>query len=98
MQFHDESDAPAGSTDMGNVSHVVPALHPVFAIPSKGPNHSKEFTDAAGQLTAQEPTLTTAKALAMTVLSVLRCPSTLKEAKKQFQLDIDRDEKLKYSS
>ena len=39
---------PAGSTDMGNVSHVVPSIHPMFRIGSEAVNHTKEFTVASG--------------------------------------------------
>lgn len=81
-----------GSTDMGNVSHVVPSFHPLYQIPCKGHNHTKEFADAAGLPTAQEPTLKAAKAMAMTAISVLRCPNVLKEAKEQFEIDLVKDE------
>lgn len=39
-----------GSTDMGNVSHVVPSIHPKFYIGTTVSNHSKGFTTAAGLL------------------------------------------------
>ena len=46
-----ESEFPAGgSTDMGNVSYVVPSIHPMFYIGSDAFNHSKEFTKATGKL------------------------------------------------
>lgn len=77
---------------MGNVSHVVPSIHPIFPIPCKDGNHTKEYTDAAGLPTAQEPTLNAAKAMAMTAVSVLRCPSILKEVKEQFKIEIAQDE------
>lgn len=80
------------STDMGNVSHAIPSIHPIFPIPCKNGNHTKEYTDAAGLLSAQEPTLNAAKAMAMTAVSVLRCPSILKEAKEQFKIDIAQEE------
>lgn len=92
MEFDEESHVNIASTDMGNVSHVIPSIHPIYAIPSEGGNHTKEFTDAAGLPTAQEPTLIAAKAMAMTAVSVLRCPNVLKEAKEQFQIDIAQDE------
>ncbi len=38
----------AGSTDMGNVSHIVPSIHPVFYIGTKATNHTRAFTEAAG--------------------------------------------------
>ncbi len=36
-----------GSTDMGNVSYVVPSIHPMFAIGSGEVNHTREFTAVA---------------------------------------------------
>lgn len=37
-----------GSTDMGNVSHVVPSLQPKFYIGTTAGIHSTEYTAAAG--------------------------------------------------
>ena len=39
---------PAGSTDMGNVSYVVPSIHPMFYIGTDAVNHTRGFTAAAG--------------------------------------------------
>ena len=39
---------PTGSTDMGNVSHVVPSIHPRFDIKPTAPAHSRPFQEAAG--------------------------------------------------
>lgn len=44
-----DAKAP-GSTDMGNVSHVVPSIHPMFYIGGKGCNHTREFTEDAGMI------------------------------------------------
>lgn len=38
----------AGSTDFGNVSFVVPGLHPFFYICTEALNHTEEYTEAAG--------------------------------------------------
>ncbi|GIX94522.1 peptidase M20 domain-containing protein 2, partial [Caerostris extrusa] len=81
---------PAGSTDMGNVSHVVPSIHPFYKIHDEAINHSKGFTDASGHPRAQEPTLAVAKSLAMTALKLMRCPKTLEDVKKQFKKDLDQ--------
>ena len=43
------SGMPAGSTDMGNVSYVVPSIHPMFYIGTNAVNHTRGFTDAAGK-------------------------------------------------
>ena len=42
-------DTNAGSTDMTNVSHEVPTIHPMMAIAPEGtPGHSREFAAYAG--------------------------------------------------
>lgn len=38
-----------GSTDFGNVTHVVPGLHPYFYIGSDALNHTEQYTEAAGE-------------------------------------------------
>ena len=44
----DPPDDVLGSSDMGNVSHVLPTIHPAIAICERGvPRHSVEFRDAA---------------------------------------------------
>ena len=37
-----------GSTDMGNVSHVVPSIHPFYSITDSAIIHTREFQAAAG--------------------------------------------------
>ena len=37
-----------GSTDMGNVAHVVPSLHPHFFIGGVEVNHTRGFTSNTG--------------------------------------------------
>jgi len=40
----DSDEGAAGSTDMGNVSHVVPAIHPMIGMDTQGAvNHQPEF-------------------------------------------------------
>ena len=38
----------SASTDMGNVSYVVPSIHPMFYIGALEVNHTRAFTAAAG--------------------------------------------------
>lgn len=38
-----------GSTDFGNVSFVVPGIHPYFYIGSNALNHTEQYTEAAGK-------------------------------------------------
>lgn len=72
----------SASTDMGNVSHEVPSIHPVYAIDTTAPNHSHAFTTAAITEKANERTLIASKAMAMTAIDVL-CNSDLIEKVRQ---------------
>src|SRR5437667_5064717 len=71
-----------GSTDMGNVTTVIPGIHPFLSI-TEGPvpGHSIAFTDAARAPRALETMHLAAKALAMTALHVFTDPALLKHAK-----------------
>ena len=62
-----------GSTDMGNVTSLVPGIHPFLSI-TDGPvaGHSIEFAAAARTPLALETMHVAAKALAMTAIDVLR--------------------------
>ncbi|HJM89068.1 MAG TPA: M20 family metallopeptidase [Dehalococcoidia bacterium] len=80
----DRTVAAAASTDMGNVSQVLPSLHPSFKIPSEFGNHNAGFTEAAGTQEAHELTLRAATALALTALDAYVDPSLIEEAKREF--------------
>ncbi|MDQ2915386.1 MAG: M20 family metallopeptidase [Chloroflexota bacterium] len=71
-----------GSTDMGNVTSLIPGIHPFLSI-TEGPvpGHSIAFTEAARAPRALETMHLAAKALAMTALDVLMEPALLKRAK-----------------
>jgi len=78
--------AGAGSTDMGNVSHVVPALHPTIGIASaEVPGHSQAFLEAAGSPRGYQAMVDAAKALAMTGADLLADPALVEEAKVEFR-------------
>jgi len=60
-----------GSTDMGNVSYLVPAIHPMIAVAPTGVSiHSHEFTRYAASPAGDEAVIFGAKALAMTIADV----------------------------
>ncbi len=68
----DETPRPLGSTDMGNVSKVVPGIHPSIAIAPPDVNgHSHEFATYAASATGQLAVTDGAKALAMTAIDIL---------------------------
>jgi amidohydrolase len=64
-------DRPAISTDMANVSLVVPSIHPMLMIPTNGAvNHQPEFTAACITPEADRAVLVGAIALAHTAIAV----------------------------
>jgi metal-dependent amidase/aminoacylase/carboxypeptidase family protein len=70
------------STDMGNVSHVVPSLHPYISIGPEGmPGHTIEFRDAAASPAGHEGMILAAKGMAMTAIDLLSHPEWVKQAK-----------------
>lgn len=75
-----------GSLDMGNVSQVVPSIHPYIAIgPATLTSHTREFAEAAGSESGLRGLIVGAKALAATALDVLLTPSLLEAAKEEFE-------------
>jgi amidohydrolase len=78
-------ETPSGaSSDMGNVSHVVPSIQPSYAIPCQAGNHNPGFTAAAATPEAHAAALRAAKALAMTALDALFRLEVLDAAKQEF--------------
>ncbi len=82
----DEGHDPSyGSTDMGNVSWVVPAIHPDLAIAPEGTaGHSLEFRDAAATPQADETTLLAATLVAQTAWDLLADPDLVAAARREF--------------
>jgi len=78
-------DGRAASTDMGNVSRVVPSIHPFYKIKEQVTPHTVEFREAANTEVAFEATLNAAKAMAMTVVDLLSNPEALNQVKKEFE-------------
>ena len=74
-----------GSTDLGNVSHVVPSIHPMVKVAPKGTAiHTVDFEKCAKSEEGDKGLLDSAKSLAMTVLDCWKDPSLLKDAKDFF--------------
>jgi amidohydrolase len=73
-----------GSSDMGNVSWVVPSIHPTFSIGNFALNHTAAFTEISATHAAHENMLQVAKALAMTGADIVMRPELLDEAKMAF--------------
>ncbi len=67
-----DSGRSLGSTDMGNVSALVPAIHPTVAIaPPHVTIHTPEFREVAASEAGHRGLLDSAKAMAMTAVDVL---------------------------
>ena len=79
-----------GSTDMGNVSQVVPSIHPFVAIaPVEVANHSPQFALAAASEAGTHGLLDAAKALAMTVVDLVANPEIVSKVKEEFSKQDD---------
>jgi amidohydrolase len=73
-----------GSTDMGNVSQVVPSIHPTIAIaPREVLVHTPDFATAAASDAGHQGLLDAAKAMAMTVCDILQ-PGMLEKIREEF--------------
>lgn len=83
--FDARDDERVGSTDMGNVMQVMPAIHPYIAISDQTiPGHSTAFRDHAATREALDRALIAAKALALTAIDVLADADMLAKARAEF--------------
>ncbi|MCC6179042.1 MAG: M20 family metallopeptidase [Chloroflexi bacterium] len=82
-----------GSTDMGDVSQLIPAVHAYFDIaPSGVPNHTVEFTAAAVSPAGDRGVLDGALAMALTAADLLADPPLMERAKSEFREQLERGE------
>jgi len=74
-----------GSSDIGNVSQVIPAIQPYIKIAEAGtPIHSRAFAEAAVKPLARRGLVTAAKTMAMTTADLLADPALVRRAKDEF--------------
>lgn len=74
------------ATDMGNVSQVVPSIHPFIAAAPRGTAwHSIESARASSSPLAHEACVKAAKAFGMTVIDILSDPSLAQKIKEEFR-------------
>ncbi|MFQ5560476.1 MAG: M20 family metallopeptidase [Nitrospinota bacterium] len=75
-----------GSSDVGNLSQVLPTIHPEFAIgPENVVNHSSEFAKQAVSEFAHNRAVKITQVLALTGAEVLLSAKLLKAIKKEFR-------------
>ncbi|MBP7961513.1 MAG: amidohydrolase [Caldilineaceae bacterium] len=81
-----------GSSDMGNVSQILPAIHPYVTIAPPGiGGHTPEFAAAAASPWGHQALIRSAKALAMTAVDLFIQPELLAEAKSEFARTVNPD-------
>jgi amidohydrolase len=79
-------DERMGSSDIGNVTQVIPAIHPYISIgPEDMGGHTVAAREAAASPAGHLGLLNAAKALAMTAVDLLAVPTNMTEAKKAFE-------------
>ncbi len=76
----------AGSTDMGNVSQALPAIHPSIAIgPSTLVGHTQQMCEASRSEEGHRAVINAAKCMAMTALDLYMCPELVQKAWAEFR-------------
>jgi amidohydrolase len=74
-----------GSSDIGNVSQVIPAIQPMVQIAPHGtPIHSRAFEAAAASALARQGMCQAAKTMALTTFDLLADPSLVTRARREF--------------
>jgi len=77
-------DRGHGSLDIGNISQVIPCIHPSIGIvPHNVANHTREFARGAASRRADEQLVMSVKTLSLTALDILLHPSLVKEMRKE---------------
>ncbi len=72
---------PLGSTDMADVSEVVPSIHPYLAICAEDiAGHSRAFAEASRSERGAAAMLVAAKTMAMTAIDLFTSPELVREA------------------
>lgn len=74
-----------GSTDMGNISHIVPSIHPMIGVsPPAVPIHTEDFARFAAAPEGDRAVLDGARAMAGTIIDLWAAPGVLDEARTAF--------------
>jgi len=81
-----QKDDAMGSTDMGDVTQVVPGIHPYVQIADESvAGHSREFAEASGSERGAIAMLAAAKAMAMTTVNLLEDASLVANLWEEFR-------------
>lgn len=86
----EEQGQAAGSSDIGNVSYVCPAFHPMMAISDHYfPLHTKEVADIMKSDSINEVISQGARVIGLFILKAIEDPELLKEMKEEFKKSIE---------
>lgn len=86
VTYMDEPRKTFGSLDVGNVSQVVPAIHPFFGICSQEiPAHTREFAEATRTELAYDSMIKTLSAIVATSIDVITDDVLLTRIKDEFK-------------
>jgi len=81
-----QKEGPSGSTDLGNLSRIMPVIQPFVAICDQGVAlHSTAFADATRTERGRQAMLAGAKALALTAFDYLLNPEAQRAVHAEFQ-------------
>jgi amidohydrolase len=81
----EKADGPSGSTDMGNLSYVVPAIHPMIGIGDENlAGHTVELAACTQSEKGREALLKGACALAFTGFDVITCAELREKVSEEF--------------
>jgi metal-dependent amidase/aminoacylase/carboxypeptidase family protein len=84
-------DRELGSTDVGNVSQVVPTIQPMLQIcPREVTFHMAAFADAAVSDAGHRGMFAAAQAMAMTAVDLLADPEAMTRVKAEFSGEVSR--------
>jgi amidohydrolase len=90
LAFEEVAELPAShaaSTDFGNVSHLVPGIHPMIATVPRGTAfHTPGFAEACAGPEAMRAMMDAAKAMAMTAIDVMWDPGLRSDMARAFDL------------
>jgi len=85
LDAHATTGLGGGSTDMGNVSYLVPSIHPMIRVAPQGVSlHSPEFAHHTASAVADRAVIDGAKIMAMTVIDMWLDASLRAAVKRQF--------------
>lgn len=84
---HTQEDQELGSTDVGNVSQMVPTIQPTIALTDRPEVvcHTAAFAEAAGGPAGDRALLLAAKTMAMTALDLFADPAARRAVREEFE-------------